>query len=164
MRQVSASIENEFLHQQALDKERIEQELNVAASIQQRIIPKELSKIEGYDIAGINIPSKEVGGDYYDCISLNNGKLALVIADVAGKGISAALLVNTLHAALYSYLDFNIPLVEIFDKLNKLIYKSSPSDKFITCFTAILDPETGALDAVNAGHNPIFLLRKNYVL
>jgi sigma-B regulation protein RsbU (phosphoserine phosphatase) len=161
MKQLSASIENEFLHRQSLEKERIEQELNVAASIQQRIIPKELSAINGYDISGINIPSKEVGGDYYDCIKTDKNKFALVIADVAGKGISAALLVNTLHAALYSYLELNTSLSEMFSKLNKLIYNSSPSDKYITCFMGVLDSESGSLDAVNAGHNPILLMRKD---
>ncbi len=102
-RQVAASLENEYLHKQAIEKEKIEQELSVASSIQKRILPESLPKIEGYDIAGINIPSKEVGGDYYDCFNLGNGKYALIIADVAGKGIGAALLVSTLNAALNSY-------------------------------------------------------------
>jgi len=123
-----------------------------------------LPNIEGYELAGINIPSREVGGDYYDCIELGNGKYALIIADVAGKGIGAALLVSTLNAALYSYLEFDIPLTKMSDKLNKLIYESSPSDKFITFFIAVLDSNTGELDIVNAGHNPIFLLRKDGTL
>ncbi len=160
-KQVAAAIENKFLHQQSIEKELIEQEINVAASIQRRIIPEKLSKIEGYEIAGINISSKEVGGDYYDCINLPNGKVALVIADVTGKGISAALLVNTLNASLYSYLEFNLPLTEMTERLNKLIYRSSPSDKFITFFIAVLDPISGELDMVNAGHNPILILRAN---
>jgi len=163
-RQVSAAIENEFLHQQSVEKELIQKEINIAASIQQRIIPKELSKIEGYEIAGINIPSKEVGGDYYDCIKLNNGKFAVIIADVTGKGIAASLLVNTLNASLYSYLEFDLPLTDIAERLNKLIYRSTPSDRFITFFMAVLDPATGELDVVNAGHNPILLLRENGTL
>lgn len=160
-RQVSVSLENEFLHKQALEKEKIEQELNVAASIQKKILPESLPKIEGYDLAGINIPSREVGGDYYDCFDLSKGKYALIIADVAGKGIGAALLVSTLNAALNSYLQFDIPLTEMAERLNKLIYKSSPSDKYITFFIAVLDSNSGKLDIVNAGHNPIFLLRKD---
>jgi phosphoserine phosphatase RsbU/P len=160
-RQVKASIENEYLNNQAIEKEKMEQELNVAASIQKMILPETLPLIESYDLAGINIPSKEVGGDYYNCIDLGNGKFAIIIADVAGKGIGAALLVSTLDAALYSYLEFDIPLTEMADRLNKLIFKSSPSDKFITFFISVLDTNSGELDIVNAGHNPIFLLREN---
>jgi phosphoserine phosphatase RsbU/P len=150
-----------ILHKQALEKEKIEQELNVAASIQQKILPDKLPLIEGYDLAGINIPSREVGGDYYNCMEISKNKFALIIADVAGKGIGASLLVSTLDAALYSYLQFDIPLTEIANRLNKLIYQSSPSDKYITGFIAVLDSKTGDLDIVNAGHNPIFLLRKD---
>jgi sigma-B regulation protein RsbU (phosphoserine phosphatase) len=160
-RQVQASIENQYLNSQAIEKEIMEQELNVAASIQQRILPEKLPSLKGYDLFGINIPSSEVSGDYYDCVDLGNGKYALIIADVAGKGIGAALLVSTLNAALYSYLQFDIPLTEMTDRLNKLIYKSSPSDKFITFFIAVLDSNSGELDIVNAGHNPILLLRNN---
>ena len=160
-RQVQASIENEYLLGQSLEKERFEKELALAAAIQQKIIPESLPMIGGYQIAGINIPSREVGGDYYDCIDIGEGKYALIMADVAGKGISAALLVNTLNAALYSYLEFNLPLTELADKLNKLIYKSSPPDKYITFFIAVLDAKSGTLNIVNAGHNPALLLRKD---
>ena len=160
-RQVQTAIENNYLLRQSLEKERIEKELMLAASIQQRIIPDKLPVIEGYELAGTNIPSREVGGDYYDCVDLGEGKYAMIIADVAGKGIAAALLVNTLNAALYSYLQFNLPLTELADRLNKLIYNASPPDKFITFFMAVLDSENGELDVVNAGHNPILLLRKD---
>lgn len=158
-KQIRTAIESEYLSNQAVEKEKLEQELLVAATIQQRILPARLPQIKGYEIAGINIPSKEVGGDYFNCIELSSNKYAIIIADVAGKGISAALLVNTLDAALYSYLQFDIPLNEMAERLNKLIYKSSPSDKYITFFIAILDSATGVLDILNAGHNPIFLLR-----
>jgi serine phosphatase RsbU (regulator of sigma subunit) len=160
-RQVNASLENEYLLSQSLQKERIEKELALAASIQQKIIPIELPKISGYELAGINIPSREVGGDYYDCFDLGEEKYALIMADVAGKGISAALLVSTLNAALHSYLEFSLPLTDLADKLNKLIYKASPPDKYITFFIAVLDSKTGGLDILNAGHNPALLLRKD---
>ena len=160
-RQVQVSIENEYLNEQSIEKEKMEKELSVAASIQQRILPETLPSIEGYDLSGLNIPSREVGGDYFDCIDLGNNKYALIIADVAGKGIGAALLVSTLNAALYSYLQFDIPLSEMADRLNKLIYKSSPSDKYITFFITVLDAKTGDLDVLNAGHNAIFILRQN---
>ena len=163
-RQVHASIENSYLHYQSLEKEKIEKELDLAASIQQKIIPKELPAIEGYQLAGINIPSRWVGGDYYDCINLGEGKYALIMADVAGKGVSAALLVNTLNAALYAYLAFNLLLTDLADKLNKLIFKSSPPDKYITFLIAVLNSKTGELEVVNAGHNPALIHRKDGTL
>lgn len=158
-RQVHASLENRYLHEQALEKQKIEQEITVAASIQQRILPTSLPVIEGYDIAGINIPSKSVGGDYYDCIPLGGGKYALVIADVAGKGIPAALLVSSLHAYLSAYLESRTPLVELAQRLNRVICRASTDDKFITAFIAILTAATGEVESINAGHNPVYALR-----
>lgn len=163
-RQVHASLENDFLLKQSLEKERIEKELNLAAAIQQKIIPEKLPKIAGYQLSGINIPSREVGGDYYDCFDLGEGKYALIMADVAGKGISAALLVSTLNAALHAYLEFNLPLTDLADKLNKLIYKASPPDKYITFSIIVLESKSGTLDILNAGHNPALLLRKDGTL
>lgn len=153
-RQVHSAVENKELHKEALENETIKKELSVASSIQKKIIPETLPNVKGYEIAGINIPSKEVGGDYYDCKVLENGKVALIMADVTGKGVPASLLVSTLSASLYAYLEMDIPLDQLAVKLNKLIYKSSTADKFITCFISILDPTTGELEIINAGHNP----------
>ncbi len=158
-RQVHASLENRFLLEQALEKQRYEQEMNVAASIQQKIIPKALPEIPGYDLAGINIPSKSVGGDYYDCIPLPNGTYALVIADVAGKGMPAALLVSSLHAYLSAYLESSMTLSELGKRLNTVIGQASTDDKFITGIIAILHPETGEVESLNAGHNPGYILK-----
>lgn len=155
-RQVHASLENRFLLRESLEKQRIEQDLTVAASIQQKILPSTLPPIPGYDAAGINIPSKSVGGDYYDCIPLPGGRFALVIADVAGKGIPAALLVSSLHAYLNAYLEGALPLVDVTRRLNGAIHRASTDDKFITAFLGILTPETGIFEAVNAGHCTVF--------
>lgn len=160
-RQVHAAVENEQLHKEALENETIKKELSVASSIQKKIIPENLPEIDGYKLAGINIPSKEVGGDYYDCYKLNDGRYALIMADVAGKGVPASLLVSTLNASLRAYLDMNFPLADLAIKINKIIYNASPPDKFITFFIAILNPENGELDIINAGHNPSLILRKN---
>ena len=160
-RQVSASLENRYLHQQALEKERIEQEMHVAASIQKKIIPVALPAIHGYDIAGTNIPSKSVGGDYYDCIRLSDDRYALVIADVTGKGVPAALLVSSLHAYLSAYLELTNTLSELAGKLNTALYHASTDDKFVTAFIALLSPTTGEIECVNAGHNPCYVLRND---
>ena len=160
-RQVHASLENRYLHEQALEKQRIEQEMSVAATIQQKILPVALPELKGYDLSGINIPSKSVGGDYYNCIPLHDGRFALVIADVAGKGVPAALLVSSLHAYLSAYLEGSFAITRLAARLNKVLYNDSTADKFITAFFAILTPETGDLDCLSAGHNPAYILRKD---
>ena len=158
-RQVHASLENRYLHAQALEKQKIEQDMAVAASIQQRILPTALPAIEGYDVAGINIPSKAVGGDYYDCIALPDGRFALVIADVSGKGVPAALLVSSLHAYLSAYIESGMPLRDLAVRLNRVICHASTDDKFITAYLGILTPATGEFESLNAGHTSTFLLR-----
>ncbi len=158
-RQVHASLENRYLHQQALEKQRIEQEMTVAATIQKKIIPVSLPVIHGYDVAGRNIPSKSVGGDYYDCIPLPDGRYALVVADVTGKGVPAALLVSSLHAYLSAYLELSNTLAELLGKLNKALCNATTDDKFVTAFIAVLSPETGELEFSSAGHNPGYLLK-----
>lgn len=160
-RQVHASLENRYLHEQALEKQRIEQEMSVAASIQQKILPVALPELKGYDLSGINIPSKSVGGDYYNCIPLHDGRFALIIADVAGKGVPAALLVSSLHSYLSAYLEGSFAITRLAARLNKVLYNDSTADKFITAFFAILTPETGELECLSAGHNPAYLLRKD---
>ncbi|WKZ68290.1 MAG: PP2C family protein-serine/threonine phosphatase [Melioribacteraceae bacterium] len=163
-RQVHSAVENKELHKEALENETIKKELSVASTIQKKIIPETLPVIDDYEIAGVNISSKEVGGDYYDCRVLPNGNVAMVMADVAGKGVPASLLVSSLSASLHAYLETEISLDDLAVKLNKLIYQSSTADKFITCFISILNPSTGELDIINAGHNPSLHLRKNKVL
>jgi sigma-B regulation protein RsbU (phosphoserine phosphatase) len=155
-RQVLAAIENEHLHNEAIDKERMHQEIEMAAAIQRRIIPQKLPEIDGYDLAGINIPSLEIGGDYYDVTKLKDGRYLIIIADVAGKGVASGLLVSTLNASLNAYVENDFILTEVADRLNKIIYKASTPEKYITGFIAILDPATGTLEYLNAGHNPIF--------
>ncbi|MBA4251747.1 MAG: hypothetical protein C0425_03750 [Chlorobiaceae bacterium] len=154
-RQVLASIENEHLHKEALDNERMHQEIEMAATIQRRIIPQELPNIDGYDLAGINIPSLEIGGDYYDVTKLKDGRYLIIIADVAGKGFASGLLVNTLNASLNAYVEKDFKLTDIASRLNKIIYKASTPEKYITGFIAILDPNSGTIEYLNAGHNPI---------
>lgn len=163
-RQVYAALENQYLHQEALEKERIQKELSVAGDIQKKILPEQLPGIEGYDVAGINIPSKEVGGDYYNCKKLGDGRYAFIMADVAGKGVPASLLVSTLDACLSAYLDMDLPLSDLATKINTIICNASPPDKFITFFMAVLSPESGELDIINAGHNPTLLLKRDRTL
>lgn len=158
------AIENARLVQEALEKQKIEKELEVAATIQNMIIPKELPAIPGYQIAGKNDPSKQVGGDFYDVIPLKDGKFALIIADVSGKSVSGALLVSTLQASLHAYLESDITITDLVRKLNRIILKNSTTEKYITFFISILDPARNTLETLNAGHNPPLLHRNGTLI
>lgn len=158
-RQVEATFENQHLHAQEVEKQKIERDIAVAADIQQRILPRSLPVIEGYDIAGTNIPTKFVGGDYYDCIPLQDGRYALVMADVAGKGVPAALLVSSFHAYLSAYLEGSISLLDLTKRLNAAIYKTSTEERYITAALGLFTPSTGDLECVNAGHTASYLVR-----
>ncbi len=159
VQQVYAVVENEFRQKQELERQKIEQDIAVAASIQQRILPAELPRIQGYDIFGINIPTRAIGGDYYNCIPLNGRGYGLLMADVAGKGVPAALLVSSFHAYLHAYLDNVGSLVELAQRLNQAIFSASTAERYITAVVGILQPDRGELQMINAGHNPVYVLR-----
>lgn len=158
-RQVHAVLEIHHFHAQEVERQKMERELAVAASIQQRILPASLPRIDGYDLHGVNIPTKHVGGDYYDCIPLRDGRYMLVMADVAGKGVPAALLVSSFHASLSAFLETSVSLVELVQRLNTVIYRASTEERYITAVVAIVDPATGEMESTNAGHTPMYLLR-----
>jgi sigma-B regulation protein RsbU (phosphoserine phosphatase) len=158
--QAAIALENARLHLEALEKERLEREMHVAAEIQRQILPKGAPHVPGYDIAGWNRPARQVGGDYYDFFVKGEDRVGLVVGDVSGKGIPAALLVSTLHSALSLMLDQTGFGPSLLERLNSHILESSSSNKFITMLLAQLDPRTGDLAYINAGHNPGLVLRR----
>ncbi len=164
IRQTNAALESEYLTQQALEMEKVKRELAIAATIQQRILPENLPEISGYDLAGINIPAIEVCGDYYDSMQMPDNRYALIMADVSGKGIPAALLVSSLQASLRVYLEGGIAITSLAEKLNKLIYNSTTAEKYLTMCICFLNVETGEIEALNAGHNPPLILRNDKTL
>ena len=133
--------------------------MELAAEIQQRLLPKDLPDLQGFEVTGWNRPTWQVGGDYYDFLSLGHQRLGLVVADVTGKGMAAALLVSTLHSALRLLLEGAEPEERLFAQLNQHIVESSSPNKFITLILVELDPTGGGLRFVNAGHNPGILVR-----
>jgi phosphoserine phosphatase RsbU/P len=157
--QAALALENARLHLQALEKERLEREMHLAAQIQRQILPKGAPAVSGYELMGWYRPARQVGGDYYDLFRREDGRVGLVVGDVSGKGMPAALMVSTLHSGLRLLLDqigFGPPMLE---RLNRHIGDYSAANKFITMLLAELTPETGALHYMNAGHNPGILLR-----
>ncbi len=158
--QATVSLENARLFIETLEKQRMEQELQVARNIQIRLLPSQIPEIPGYDIHGLNIPSKEVGGDYFDVIPVSSTRFALAIGDVSGKSVPASLLMANLQAGLRLSILDDKPLNHIVQRINKLIFDNTDLDKYITFFIGILDIRTHELFYVNAGHNPpIFVSR-----
>lgn len=156
--QAAIAIDNARLHKESLEKERIEKELEVAAAIQQRILPQAPPVFDAIETVGVNISCRQVGGDYYDYVRFDDRRLGLVIADVSGKGTPAALLVSTLQASFHALVE-NHDLAETVARLNKAIYKASPSYNYITFFYGILDLDAGCFRSINAGHNDPLMLR-----
>ena len=160
--QVGVAIENARLYQEAIERRRLQAEMEEAAQIQENLLPKAPPEIPGYEIAGMSIPHHDgVGGDYYGYIQEPDGSWGLVIADVAGKGMQAALLMATLRAALLSEVARQADLPARAMALNALIRESSPIDKYATLVYARLHPETGKLTSINAGHNSPLVIRKD---
>lgn len=156
---VALAIENAFLLQTRLEQERVQRELEIAAEIQNKLLPKELPAIKGYQIDAVAIPSKTIGGDYYDVIPIDEENIVLVVADVSGKGIPASLLVSTLNAALYAYIQTSMSLADLVQKLNAIVYKNTPSERYITFFISVLNTRRHQLLYVNAGHNFPYLFK-----
>jgi sigma-B regulation protein RsbU (phosphoserine phosphatase) len=155
--QAGVAIENAQFYSESLEKERLERELSVAATIQRSILPDEPPEIEGLEIAATTIPSRYVGGDHYDFIERDDSYL-FTVADVSGKGIPAALLVSTLHATQHALFNLENCPRSLVSKISKSIYKSSLSNKFITYFLIQYFPEEQRLVTVNAGHNPPYII------
>jgi sigma-B regulation protein RsbU (phosphoserine phosphatase) len=157
--QAAAAIETARLHKSALEKERIERELELAAAIQRQILPRDLPTVPGFEIAARNVPTRQVGGDYFDFLPLSDERLAFLVADVSGKGVPAALLVSTVHAAVHLQIDEAKTLRELVARIDRHLQRYAATRKFLTAFFGILEPERGVLRYVSAGHNPALLRR-----
>lgn len=155
------SLENARLFQETLEKQKLEEEMALAKNIQNRLLPKQLPEIKNVLIHGLNIPSKQVGGDYYDVIKLDDNLFAFAIADVSGKGMPASLLMSNLQASLHSLLIENRKLDKIVGLINNVIHRNTDPEKYITFFIGTLNTDTLEFTYVNAGHNPPYLYSDN---
>ena len=147
-------VENTRLVEARLERERLERELALASEIQQRFQPTAPPHIAGYELQGISFPCYEIGGDYYDFIERGDGRLVIALGDVSGKGTAAALLMSSLHAAIHAQSASHDSLVATISAVNRYLADNIPANRFVTLFYAELDPESGSLSFLNAGHNP----------
>lgn len=147
-----------------LAAQRMEEELRLAAIIQDRLLPSGPPVLDRLELAGMSLPAREVGGDYYDYLLLDDGRLGLAVADVSGKGTPAALLMSAFRAALRSQDLGTLGPGEVMARINHFIHESVDPGKFITAFLALLDPATGEIRYANAGHDaPLVVARDGKV-
>lgn len=157
------SLENRKLFKQALEKQKMEEELEIAREIQQNLLPAQIPELKNFDISAINISSNQVGGDYYDIIKLDDKRCCIAIADVSGKGFPAALLMANMQAFLQVVCRQDYPLTEATQIINDLITENTSDGKFITFFWGLLNDGAKNISYVNAGHNPPLLIRNNEI-
>ena len=158
---IVVAIENIRLFQESLRQERDRKELELAADMQNMLVPgsKDLPNNEHLKMKAFYKPYSGVGGDYYDCIELGDGKLGFCVADVSGKGMAAALLMSNFQATLRALFTAEISMESLLQKLNKRVYESAQGEKFITMFIARFDYYTHQLEYANAGHTPAIVYR-----
>jgi steroid delta-isomerase-like uncharacterized protein len=150
------------LEKEISERERVEQELQVARSIQRAALPKEVPTLEGWEISPYYQPAREVGGDFYDFHLLSEGRLGVTVGDATGKGIPAALVMSTTCGMLQlaaQALDSSLP-ADVLERVNETLLARIPPNMFVTCFYAILDPKSGHLIYANAGHDLPYLRRR----
>lgn len=156
---VDIKIENALLMEQRLENERMRQQMENARQIQVRLLPAEAPAPAGYDLAGRSVPCFEVGGDYYDFIPLEGGKIGIVVGDVSGKGLDAALLVSCLHACVRSQARISASPAEKIAAVNRYVFENTPENRFATLIYGELDPTGHTFEYINAGHNPALWVR-----
>ena len=147
------------LEQEIRERERVEQELSVARRIQQASLPKALPVLEGWEIAPHYRPAREVGGDFYDVLELEDGQFGLVVGDATGKGVPAALVMATTCGMLRAAANSSKSPGEVLARVNEALSARIPPSMFVTCFYAVLDPVSGRLLYANAGHDLPYLRR-----
>jgi len=150
-------VENARLYEEEKSFLKLQHELGVAATIQNNLLPEKMPEIPGYDIAGSSVAAQMVGGDYFDFIHIDDTHLAFCLGDVAGKGLSAAMLMANLQATLRGQAAVTLSARECMQRSNKLLYHSTGSDRFVTCFYGVINTTTHELCYCNAGHDTPFL-------
>jgi serine phosphatase RsbU (regulator of sigma subunit) len=144
---------------QIVQKQLLEAQLDTARGIQQRLLPTSMPRVDGYEIAGSSDPSLQVGGDYFDFVEMPDGRLGIAVADVTGKGVPAALLMANVQAGLHGQALHPGTAAEIIGRMNELLYASTDPHMFVTFALVVLDPESGGIESVSAGHEPTLLIR-----
>ena len=158
------SLENSRLFLEELEKQKMEEELDLAREIQQNLLPQSIPQFSNFDIAAVNMSSKQVGGDYYDVIALSENRFCIAIADVSGKGAPASLLMANIQAFLQVICRQEMHIAQSTGLINDLIFANTSDGRFITFFWCVINNEEKNLTYVNAGHNPPLLIRDGKII
>jgi phosphoserine phosphatase RsbU/P len=159
---VATAIANARMFQrERLEKERMAKEMEEARTIQFGLFPVDCPRLEKFDITGICVPCREVGGDWYDYIPLDDGRLGVVLADVSGKGLGAALLMSSARSVLRLYATRGLPPSEVLGEVNRVLLNDFPSARFVTLVYAVIDPSAQKVTFANAGHLQPILVDSN---
>ncbi len=162
--QISSNIEHLFNIETQMERRRLDKELEIASSMQKKIVPSGIKNIARYEIFGSYIPAKEVSGDYYDCIEFGENSLLLLVGDVSGKGVPAGLFMMTARTFLHTIIKYERDLSKIIGYLNNYLTDNSESTAYLTVFMCVLNTETGEMDYVNGGHLSPYLIKKSGAL
>jgi sigma-B regulation protein RsbU (phosphoserine phosphatase) len=157
--QAAVAIENARLTEESIAAERLERQVRMAADVQQRMLPQHPPALSGVELAAAYVPNHELGGDFYDFITLPDENLGLVIADVSGKGVPASLIMASVRAALRAQVDNLYYLYEAMQRLNLMLHRDTKPAEFVTLFYGVIDTSNRRLTYCNAGHPPPLLLR-----
>ena len=155
----ASAIDHTLLYRQVMRQRRVESELELARKVVEGLMPRAFPLIEGFDIYGTTIPFREVGGDYLDFIDSISERLVVMVADVSGKGLSAALIMVAFRAYFHATVINELAMRVVMSRVNRLVHNTTDGDRFITCFYGLIDPEHKRLLYISAGHNPPLLLR-----
>jgi len=159
----AVAFENSRLLREELEKKKLDEELSIAKKIQAGLLPKLNKKIPGLDVSGISIPAKEIGGDFYDCIEMGDQRYLIVIGDVSGKGIPAAIYMAKIQAMIQYASGIYTSPKEILKEVNNLIYDNIDRKSFVTIELAIFDLKNKKVKICRAGHNPSISVKKDSI-
>jgi len=153
------AVEKAMLHQRLVSADQLERQLRTAQQVQERLLPAALPDVPGHELAGLCLPSARVGGDYFDCVALPGGQLGLVVADVSGHGLSAAIIMSAFRALVRTCLREGHALDEVAATLDRQLPDTTAGNAFVTALLAMYDPASGRFRYVNCGHLPPLLDR-----
>ncbi len=162
--QAAAAIENARLNQESVESEALERQVQMAADVQQRMIPQTPPIIEGVDLASVYVPCFALGGDFFDFIPLPDNNVGMVVADVSGKGVPASLIMASVRAFLRAQIDNVYYLYEVMRRVNLMLCRDTKTSEFVTCCYGVLDGTTRRFTYCNAGHPPVMVLRDGQII